>query len=56
MATRPGGGMRPVRLVAENDVYTALLLIAFLFVVAAIAFVAYKSVSLFGGILPPGGG
>lgn len=55
MATRPGG-MRPARPAAENDIYTALLLISFLFVIAAIAYVAYKSVSLFGGLLPPGGG
>lgn len=40
---------------AENDIYTMLMVIAFGFVLVATIFVAYKSQSLFGSLLPPGG-
>ena len=40
---------------AENDIYTALIFIAFLFVLIATIYVAYKATTLFGGLLPPGG-
>ena len=55
MATRPGGQLRAVRPVAENDIYTGLLFVALLFVVFATIFVGFKAVTLFGGLLPPGG-
>lgn len=45
-SSRPGG---------ETDVYTVLLLVAFLFLLVATIYVAYRSVTLFGGLLPPGG-
>ncbi len=44
--SRPGGQM---------DVYTALLLVAFLFLLAATIYVSYRSVAMFGGLLPPPG-
>jgi len=40
---------------AENDVYTALLLVASLCQLAATIYVAYRAVSMLGGLLPPGG-
>jgi flagellin-like protein len=39
----------------ENDVYTALILVAFLFVLAATIYVGYIAQSYFGTLLPPGG-
>lgn len=41
---------------AENDIYTALLCVAFLCLLAATIYVGYRAVHLFGGLLPPGGG
>lgn len=41
---------------AESDVYTALLLVALLFILAGTAYVGYKAQTLFGTIIPPGGG
>lgn len=41
---------------AENDVYTAMMMVAFLFVLAAALYVGYRALSLFGTLLPPGGG
>ena len=55
MTTTPVGP-RPARAVADNDVYTVLLLVAFLFLLGATIYVAYRAVSMFGGVLPPGGG
>ncbi len=40
---------------AENDVYTVLLLIALVALLAAIIYVAYRAVTMFGGLLPPTG-
>ncbi|HQL53900.1 MAG: hypothetical protein KA383_19660 [Phycisphaerae bacterium] len=48
-------GPRGARPSGENDVYTALLLVAFLFLLVATIYVAYRSVAMFGGLLPPGG-
>jgi hypothetical protein len=48
-------GPRPSRPSGEADVYTALLLVACLFLLIATIYVAYRSVTLFGGLLPPGG-
>lgn len=53
-STGPGrGGVRPQ---AENDIYTALMAVAFLFVLVATLYVAVRAVSLFGTLLPPPGG
>ena len=41
---------------ADNDIYTGLLLAAFLSLLASLIFVGYKAVTLFGTLLPPGGG
>lgn len=40
---------------AENDIYTALIFIAFLFVLTATIYVAFKATTLFGSLVPPGG-
>jgi hypothetical protein len=48
-------GPRTSRPSGENDVYTALLLVAFLFLFVATVYVGYRSVTMFGGLLPPGG-
>lgn len=40
---------------AESDVYTVLLCIAFLSLLSATIYVAYRAVTLLGGLLPPGG-
>jgi len=47
-----GGVARPS---AENDVYTALTVVAFLFVLIATIYVGYRALALFGTLLPPGG-
>ncbi len=47
-----GSGQRAA---GENDVYTALAFVAFLFVLTATIFVGYKAQTLFGTLLPPGG-
>lgn len=47
-----GRGARPA---AESDVYTALMLVACLFVLAALIYVLYRANDLFGTLLPPGG-
>ncbi len=46
-------GPRPA---AESDIYTALLLIAFLCLLSATVYVGYRAVTMLGGLLPPGGG
>lgn len=51
--TNPGGG--PQRTSGDNDVYTALTVVAFLFVLFALIYVAYRAQTLFGSLLPPGG-
>lgn len=40
---------------AENDVYTALIVVAFLTVLTATIYVGYRAQTLFGTLLPPGG-
>lgn len=40
---------------AENDIYTVLLGLAFLFLLVATLYVAYRALALFGTLLPPGG-
>ena len=53
--TQMDTGPRPARPGGITDIYTALLLVSFLFLLAATIYVAYRSVTLFGGLLPPGG-
>ena len=40
---------------ADNDVYTALIVVTFLFVLTATIYVGYRAQTLFGTLLPPGG-
>ena len=40
---------------AENDVYTAMIAVAFLFVLVATIYVGYRAMNLFGSLLPPPG-
>ena len=49
----PGPGR--TRPSSESDIYTALLCVAFLFLLVATIYVGYRAVTLFGGLLPPGG-
>jgi hypothetical protein len=52
-ASTPGSGLsRPS---ADNDVYTALIVVAFLFVLTATIYVGYRAQTLFDTLLPPGG-
>ena len=51
MASSPGGP----RSTADNDIYTALVFVAFLFTLFATVYVAYRATTLFGSLLPPGG-
>ena len=53
-ATGPSGAgsSRPS---SENDVYTALVVVAFLFVLTATIYVGYRAQTLFDTLLPPGG-
>lgn len=48
-------GLGSTRSPGENDIYTALMAIAFLFVLTAVVFVGAKALALFGTLLPPGG-
>lgn len=52
MSTPGPGAARPS---AEDDVYTALIIVAFLFVLTATIYVGYRAQTLFGTLLPPGG-
>jgi len=47
----PGPG-RSTRLSAENDIYTALMVVAFLFVLAAAIYVGYRAQVLFDALVP----
>jgi hypothetical protein len=53
MAIHPGPGS--ARGGGDNDVYTGLIVIAFLFVLTATIYVGYRAQTLFGMLLPPGG-
>lgn len=55
MSQISSGSSRP-RPSADNDIYTALSLVAFLFILMATIFVGYRAMTLFGSLLPPGGG
>lgn len=41
---------------AENDIYTVLIMIAFIMVLAATIYVGYQAQTLFGAVIPPAGG
>lgn len=49
------GAVRGQRPAAENDVYTVLMLIAALFMLAALIYLIVRAMALFGTVLPPGG-
>lgn len=51
MMTTPGAG----RQTGDNDIYTVLMLIAFLTVLLATIYVAYRAQTLFGTLIPFGG-
>jgi hypothetical protein len=56
MATPSSGpGRGAARSAAENDVYTVLMAVAFLFALVALVYVGYRAISLFGSVLPPPG-
>lgn len=40
---------------ADNDIYTALTVVGFLFVLTATIYVGYRSMELFGTVIPPAG-
>ncbi len=53
MAQQPTSGMRPTpRGKADNDIFTALLIIAFAVVVGTIAFTLFRSSELLGTAIP----
>jgi len=51
MATGPSSS-RPT---ADNDIYTVLVVIAFLSLLLSTIYVAYRAITMFGTLLPPGG-
>ncbi len=55
MAKMSSGPQGP-RPSAENDVYTVLLCVSSLALLAAVIFVGYSAIISFGSFLPPGGG
>ncbi|MBI5863560.1 MAG: hypothetical protein HZB38_03425 [Planctomycetes bacterium] len=55
MSSMPSSGSGGPRPTADNDIYTALQLVGFLFVLTATIYVAYRATSLFGSVIPPGG-
>lgn len=52
MMSGPGG---PQRATGENDIYTALAAVGFLFILTATIYVGYRAFDLFGNLLPVGG-
>ncbi len=56
MTTASTGSARSIaRPKADSDIYTALMLVAFLFVLVATIYVGYRAMTLFGSVLPPPG-
>lgn len=41
---------------AENDIYTALIAVAFLMILTATIYVGFRAQTLFGSVIPPAGG
>ena len=56
MAKVSKGPSRPAGPRADNDVYTVLTCVAFLFMLVATVYVGYRAVYLFETVLPPAGG
>ena len=52
MTTMSSGPGRGARSKAENDIYTVLMLVAFLFVLAATVYVGFRAFTLFGNVIP----
>jgi flagellin-like protein len=52
ISTSGSGLSRPS---GESDIYTALIVVAFLFVLVATIYVGYIAQTYFGTLLPPGG-
>ena len=52
MARQPTGGFQQQRAKTAHDVFTALLILAFAFVLGTIIFVVYRSDDLFGVPFP----
>ena len=52
MAGSPGSGFKAPRANSENDIYTALVIIAFVFVLGAAIFTIVRSIELFGTAFP----
>lgn len=50
-----GSGRSTARPRAESDVYTVLMIVAFLFVLVATIYVGYRAYTFFGTLLPPPG-
>ena len=55
MSTMSTAGSGLVRPGAENDIYTVLIVVAFLSVLIATIYIGYCAQTLFGTLLPPGG-
>ena len=56
MAKASKGPTRAIsRPAAESDVYTVMVFVAFLFSLAALIYVGYRTMTLFGSLLPPPG-
>lgn len=55
MSKTDASGFGASRQSAENDIYTVLILVAFLCVLIATIYVGYKAQTYFGTLLPPGG-
>jgi hypothetical protein len=56
MSSLPPGPTRLARPAGESDVYTVLLIISTLALLTATIYVAYRSVTQFGSLIPPAGG
>jgi flagellin-like protein len=55
MTMASSGPARGSRTKAESDIYTVLVVVAFLFVLTATIYVGYRVFDLFGTVLPPPG-
>jgi hypothetical protein len=55
MAKAESTGFAASRPAGDNDIYTVLILVAFLFVLTATIYIGYIAQTYFGTLLPPGG-
>jgi len=53
--TSANPGPRLSRPAADNDIYTVLMCIAFLFLLTATIYVAYRAITQLGGLFPAAG-